>query len=252
VRDRLVAAALGAALVVYALPGAATETPIPVPENVPPKTPADTALSDEAIERRIAFIEERLDGSRLHGQAWYWSWMAINGGSAVALGIVAGTSNHRDDKVNNAVQAGLGAIGVADLLLRPLEARHGAAPISNLPQDTREEKVAKLRAAEAQLHRNALRSEQRTSWEQHIGNVGINGAAGLAIALAGKQADGLIAFLTGVAGGELQIWSQPWQPARDWKAYHEQFDGQANRARMSVFLSPAAYGGARAGVRWDW
>ncbi len=110
-------------------------------------------------------------------------------------------SKHEDDQVNNGVQAGLGAIGVADLLLRPLEARYGADPVRDLPEGTREEKIAKLRAAESQLHSNAERAEQRTSWAMHAGNVAVNGIAGLIIGLAGRPSDGIIAFGAGTAGG---------------------------------------------------
>lgn len=230
----------------------ATEVPLQFPSGAAPITPADTTLSDSAIQQRIDFIERRLDDSRFHGQAWYWSWMTINGGSAVGLGIVAGLSKHEDDQVNNGVQAGLGTIGVADLLLRPLGARHGADPVSGLPEGTRAEKIAKLRAAESQLHSNAERAEERTSLAQHAGNVGVNAAAGLAIALAGKPSDGLISFLSGVAGGEIQIWTQPWAPARDWADYQNQYGGQASRTRMEAFLGPLASGGAHAGLRWQW
>ncbi len=164
------------------------------PARAAAETPAedaglpDAGLSDAAIVERLRFIEDRLDASRLHGQVWYWSWMAINGGSTVGLGIAAGLSRHEDDQVNNGVQAGVAAIGVADLLLRPLEARLGAAPIAELPEATRTEKLAKLRAAEAQLRANAERAEERTSWLMHAGNVALNGAAGGIIALpAGRQ-----------------------------------------------------------------
>jgi hypothetical protein len=40
-------------------------------------------LSDAEIDRRIDFLEQKLDDSRTHGQIWYWSWLAINGGSTV-------------------------------------------------------------------------------------------------------------------------------------------------------------------------
>ena len=40
-------------------------------------------LSDAEIDRRIDFLEQKLDESRTHGQIWYWSWLAINGGSTV-------------------------------------------------------------------------------------------------------------------------------------------------------------------------
>ena len=244
--------AISAAVLIAGAPARATEVPLSLPSAAQPITPADTALSDSAIEERIDFIEGRLNDSRFHGQAWYWSWMTINAGSGVGLGIIAGLSKHEDDQVNNGVQAGLGAIGVADLLLRPLEARHGADPVSGLPETTRPEKISKLRAAESLLHGNAERADERTSFAQHAGNVGVNAAAGLTIALAGKPSDGLISFLSGVAGGELQIWTQPWAPANDWADYQRQFGGQASRARMDAFLGPLPSGGAHAGLRWQW
>ena len=189
-------------LLATTMPGQTTE----------PLTPANTALSDAAIEQRIDFIEQRLDSHETHGQIWYWSWMAINGGSMVGLGISAGLSKHENDQINNGVQAGLGAIGVADLLLRPLEARYGADPIRGLPEGTHEEKIAKLRAAESQLHSNAQRAQDRTSWEMHAGNVAVNGIAGLIIGLAGRPSDRIIAFGAGTAGGVIEILTQPWGP----------------------------------------
>jgi hypothetical protein len=47
-------------------------------------------LSDPVIEKRIRFIEAKLDSHKRHGEIWYWSWMAINGGAFVGLGVAAG------------------------------------------------------------------------------------------------------------------------------------------------------------------
>jgi len=52
----------------------------------PPRRPSPAGhagLSDAEIDRRIDFLEQKLDDSRTHGQIWYWSWLAINGGSTV-------------------------------------------------------------------------------------------------------------------------------------------------------------------------
>jgi hypothetical protein len=217
-----------------------------------PFTPADTPLSDAAIGQRIDSIEQRLDAHATHGQIWYWSWMAINGGSMVGLGISAGLSKDEDDQVNNGVQAGLGAIGVADLLLRPLEARYGAAPIRGLPEGTREEKIAKLRASESRLRSNAQRADERTSRQMQAGNVAVNGIAGLIIGLAGRPSDAIIAFGAGTAGGLIEILTQPWGPARDWRDYRQQFGGQALRPHLGLYVAALASGGAQAGVRWLW
>lgn len=229
------------ALAAAAAKGAVAETPA-----------TDAGVPDAAIVERLRFIEERLDASRLHGQVWYWSWMAINGGSTVGLVIAAGLSRHEDDQVNNGVQAGVAAIGVADLLFRPLEARLGAAPIEGLPEATHAEKLAKLRAAEAQLRANAERAEERTSWLMHAANVALNGAAGGIIALAGRPSDGLIAFATGTAGGTINILTQPWAPASDWQDYKARFGGEANRERVWLAVAPLPDRGALIAVRYQW
>lgn len=109
--------------------------------------PADaSSLSDAQIDQRIRFLEERLDDSKRHGQIWYGSWLMINGGSMVGHGVAAALTSDHDDTVDRSTNAVLGAIGVANLFLRPLEARYGADPIRGLPEATREDKLAKLRA----------------------------------------------------------------------------------------------------------
>lgn len=212
---------------------------------------AEPALTDSVIDQRLAFIVERLDARATHGQIWHWSWMTINAGSAIGLGIVAGLADHEDDAVNNGVQAGVAAIGVADLVFRPLEARYGAAPIRVLPENTRAEKLAKLKAAEEQLKRNAARAEERTSFSMHAANVALNAAAGLIIGLAGNPSDGAIAFATGTAGGVVNILTQPAAPAQDWEDYRAFVNRHSRTSDLQVFLT-ALPDGALLGMRLTW
>lgn len=212
---------------------------------------AEPALADSVIDQRLNFIVERLDARKTHGQIWHWSWMTINAGSAVGLGIVAGLADHEDDAVNNAVQAGVAAIGVADLLFRPLEARYGAEPIRVRPENTKAEKLAKLKAAEEQLKRNAARAEERTSFGIHAANVALNAAAGLIIGLAGNPSDGAIAFATGTAGGVVNILTQPAAPVQDWEDYQAFVKRGSYRPDLQVFVT-ALSDGALLGMRLTW
>jgi hypothetical protein len=214
-------------------------------------TPADTTLPDNVIEQRIRFIEEKLDSHKTHGQIWYWGWMGIDAGSAIGLGIIAGLDNHEDDAVNNGVNAGLGAIGVADLLLRPLEARHGADPIRSLPEETRDERIAKLRAGEEQMQRNAERASERTSVAMHAGNLFINGIAGVIVGLAGKTSDAIITSTTGAIGGEINIWTQPWGPETDWEDYKNMVGHRTDVTKVDVFMA-ALQDGATLNLRVQW
>ena len=214
-------------------------------------TPLDTTLSDSVVEQRLRLLESKLDASRTHGQIWYWSWMSIDVGSMVWLGIDAGLSKHEDDAVNSGVNAGIAAIGIADLLLRPLEARHGADPIARLGEQTREQKIFKLRAAEDLLHRNAERAEDRTSVAMHAGNLAINGAAGLIVGLAGRTSDGVITFAVGTLGGVINLLTAPWRPERDWNDYKALVAGRGNSGVTDLIIEPTR-DGARLALRVAW
>ena len=215
-------------------------------------TPLDTGLSDAQIDQRIRFLEQRLNGSKTHGQIWYWSWMTVNAGSALIQGAVAATIDNHDDKVNYATNAALGAIGVADQIFQPLEARYGAGPIEGMPEATREEKIAKLRKGEEQLRSNGERAAQRTSWIPHAGNAALATIAGMVVGFWGNPSDGVITGFSTLAGGELNIWTQPGAPEQDWKDYKAMAGGRADLTKIGVYVSALPDGGAKAGIRLHW
>ncbi|MFO1127979.1 MAG: hypothetical protein U1E66_06030 [Rhodospirillales bacterium] len=227
-------------------------SPLAVAIAADPLTPEATTLSDAEIDKRLRFIEEKLDAHRLYGQIWYWGWMAVNAGGAIGTGIMAGLSNDQDDIVNNAVSSGLAVIGVADLVFRPLDARLGAAPIATLPEATRAERIDKLRAAEAQLRANAERAEERTSWTVHAANLGINALGGVIIGVLGDTKDAAISAAANFAGGIAYILTQPAAPARDWREYQAMAAGTAARAPVvALALQPYTGGaGLRMTVSW--
>lgn len=221
---------------------------------VPPAAAAGRAQqdnpspSDAVVEQRLRFIEKRLDDSKFHGQAWYWGWLTVNLGSAVGNGLRSGLAGESDDRVRMGSQAALGAIGAADLLIRPLRARLGAGPIRDLPEGTPEEKRRKLRAAESLLRRNAERAQERKSWVVHLASAVLNGAAGAATALAGDQMGGVITAATGFVGGEIRILTQPWEPEGDWEAYQRL---KANSAATSFGVAMVPDGlGVVVRVQW--
>ena len=176
-------------------------------------------LPDSVIEHRIRFIETKLEAHKRHGEIWYWSWMAVNSGALVGLGVAAGLTDDTADRVDFGSQAGLAALGVADLLFRPLEARYGADPIRNLPEATRGEKLKKLEAAKALLRNNAKRACERKNWVFHLLNLLLNAGVGVATGLAGDVGGGAISAAAGFIGGEIYILGQPGGPKGDWEQY---------------------------------
>ncbi|MFO1152959.1 MAG: hypothetical protein U1E42_04700 [Rhodospirillales bacterium] len=219
---------------------------------VEPLTPETTTLSDEAIDKRLRFIEERLQASRLHGQIWYWGWMTVNAGGAIATGVMAGLSDDHDDVVNNAVSSGLAVIGVGDLIFRPLDARLGDAPIAALPEATRAERIDKLRAAEVLLRGNAERADERTSWAVHAANLGLNTAGGVLIGALGDPKDAAISAAANFVGGVAYILTQPAAPARDWQSYQAMTAGGTAAAPvLALSLEPNGQGaGLRMRLTW--
>ncbi len=209
-----------------------------------------TSATDADIDRRLRFLEARLDDSKLHGQAWWYGWLTINSGAMLAGGLSAGLSDDNDDTVKNATNATKAAIGLTRMLINPLEARFGADKIRDLPEANREEKLAKLRAAEDQLERNAARADRRWSIARHAGNVAINVAAGTLVALRGETGHAFEVGVGGFIGGLAFILTEPWTPAQDWKDYQALTGGDTSS--IDVFVSTLPEGGGTLNLRYQW
>jgi hypothetical protein len=222
---------------------------LPRPDAAEPPDAARASLSDAEVERRLDFIEQRLDASKRHAQIWYWSWLTVNGGATVALSVASAIADDADDRAAYIPQAALAALGVADLtVIRPLQARFGAEPIRNLPDATRAQRLAKLERAEALLRGNAERAGDRRSWLLHLANFGLNAAAGAVTYATGNTSDALISFASGFAGGEIYIWSEPGAPARDWEDY-QRFRTGGRAAGLRVSVVP---GFGRVALKLEW
>ncbi len=212
---------------------------------------SQSTLTDAEIDQRLRFLEQRLDDSRTHGQIWHWSWLTVNGGSAVAnTALAAGTGDH-DDTVSYSVQAARATIGTVNMLLDPLEARHGADNIRDLPESNREEKLAKLRLAEDQLKRNAERTDTRYDWKQYAGNAFINAAAGGIIAGLAEEGEAFQVGISGFIGGLAMLWTEPWNPNNDWEDYQKLSGGKTSAIDVDVMVATRPDGGGLA-VRLSW
>jgi len=200
------------------------------------------SLTDEQIESRTAFIEEHLDRHRRHAERWVWGWTIVNGGAAVALGILGGLADKRVDRVSYLSQAGLATVGVVDLhLLRPIPAVNGADSIRALPGSTLAERRLRLQRAERLLERSARRPGEPWDLWPHLGNLLINTAIGVGVWKAGNSRDGLISGISGAAVGELYLLSQPTGWKEDLEAYHRFVSGP-REPRVSWTLVPMGLG----------
>lgn len=243
---KTVAAAAVAALCLLPAPGRA-ETPLDggspppaAPVGDLPTAAGPLDLNEAEIDWRIAFITDRLDARRAHAAAWHWSWTAIDAGVLAWQVAEAEGDSDTDDRGLAITEASKAFIGLVDLYwLRPMYARLGAAEIRNLPQATLPQKLAKLRKAEDILKRNAARADDRYGWQVHVGNVLLNFAgAGAIWATGGGTGEALLSAFSGIAGGELQFWTEPGGPRSDWKDYRHLTGGPT----MNVSEGPRHWG----------
>jgi hypothetical protein len=221
-------------------PGGAARAQEPATEEIPPHL---AALSDRDVEQRLQFLEERLDSSRQYAGLWWKGWTTFYSLGVVIEATRAGLTDNYDAKRADLILSSVKAAGgVANLLLRPLQAKDGADAVRRMPSASREDRLRQLARAEEQLRINAEQADKRYSLLRHGLNFAVNGAAALIVwqgfddpSRAGRS------FGIGVAVGEAMIWSQPWWPAADWQEYQRRFD---TRPRVSWQLVPTLGGAA--------
>lgn len=213
---------------------------LPAPRGASAVPPATGTRPDDAeVSQRLDFLSERLDSHRTHAQVWKWGWTAINAGTVVAETVLAVTADDRVDRVNAISQGALAGLGLVDLfVLRPFPGTEGADPARALLDGTAEGRLRALERAEALLEASAERARNRKRWPLHLGNVAVNGVAGLAVWAAGSGTDGLVTALSGILGGEIQIWSQPFGRERDLEDYRRRFSSAPSSPRARLLLAP--------------
>ena len=207
-------------------------------------------LSEADMERRMAFIEERLNEGRTHARYWQYGWSGFFAASAAFQGYKAIESDSSDNEVNHAVGAVKSAAGLTLMLLRPIPAAKGAAPLQDMPATTRDQKEARLEAARDMLNTNARRARARKSWTRHLTGIAVNLIGSAVIASIGDTDDAVISGLTGIAINQANIWSQPSRAIDDLADYQKAFPAVSETNDVSWQLTPIAGGGLGVTIRF--
>ena len=179
--------------------------------------------SEAEMERRLAFITERLNAGQTSARAWHYGWSGFFAASTALNIYAAHRSNSSDNETQYTVGALKSAAGLALMLLRPLPAVKGAKPVEALPAGTPSQKAARLQTAEDLLRQNARRAKERKSWARHLGAIAIHFIGSTAIAALGDFQDAVISNATGIALSQFHIWSQPYRAIDDLAAYEREF-----------------------------
>lgn len=205
-----------------------------------PGSPSASSLNDESdMDRRIDFIQERLDKGTAAAKYWQYSWTAIHGGSTcLGFGLAASMRNkdQEEDRYDNIVGGITSLLATGDLIATPLTAWSAADKLRDCPAATVDEKKAKLQYAEALLKECADREEYGRSWKPHAAAILVNLLAGIAISAdGGRSGDGALSFATGMLVSEIQIFTMPTQAVTDWNEYSEMDSGKSVSKRETFF-----------------
>jgi hypothetical protein len=220
-------------------------TPLLAAEREESELPAHHAsLSDEEVDARLDYLIRRLDDRRGYATLWWRGWTGFYALGVVVQSTRAGFEDRdhsaRADYIVSAVKA-LG--GTINLLRHPLAWTGGADVVREHPNETREDREARLALAEETLRERAEAADRRYGWLSHVMNVGIN-AAGAAIVHAGWDAPTRAwrSAGIGIAVGELMLLSHPWWYRNDFDEYERRFDRTAPEPKVSWHIVPTLNG----------
>lgn len=104
----------------------------------------------------------------------------------------------------------------------------------SLPAGDRSGRAARLRRGEALLTASARRSRKPYQLSQHLGILGVNALGGAVIWAFGDSDEALFSTVSGIIGGELRLWSQPWHGAGDLEAYRSRFGSSATGLQWRI------------------
>lgn len=205
------------------------------------------SLTDQALEERLAYAERALDAHRTHAAVWWYGWSGFYAVAIVTEGTLATLTDDSAERADLIVAAAKTSLGLAALLIQPLQAKDGADDVRSMPGATRLDRVRRLEHAEAQLRINAKAADDRYFWLRHLATASINIAGGLIVAEGyDDPARGWRSAAIGFAVGEAMIWSQPWQPRQDLDAYEDRYRKSATssvRWNMAPTLGGASIRG---------
>ncbi|MBL8744090.1 MAG: hypothetical protein JNK04_23445 [Myxococcales bacterium] len=177
------------------------------------------------LEARKAFLEDRLTTQRAHADAWWWGWSIFYGIGVVVQGVRATDTDNDADKADRII----GAVQSSGALIRMLAQPHAgiAGPPAHQRASTRADLEAYVASGERALDQNAEATNAFGPWYAHLINLAVNGAAGLFIGLRYDAWDkAALSTGIGIAIGEVNILTAPWEADADRAEYRARFGGR--------------------------
>jgi hypothetical protein len=226
---------LGFVLVLSARPALGGECPVSLVGGEP-------ALQRLNAEARLHFIHERLRSDARHARIWSYSWGAIYSALAAGQFVAAPLVSH-ESGLDLYVGGGAALIGVIPLVVTPLKVMSDERRLDELETLQADPCVA-LARAEEWLNRDAANEAQGRSLLFHGGNVVFNAGIFFIIGAGfGHWTSATISLLTGIATGEIMIFTQPLGALRALHQYRRgDFGSPSDGVRIGIAPLIAKHG----------
>lgn len=241
-------AALLAALLLATPLGARADEPATCPEQGP---------ADDEVQRRLAWIEGRIDDTEDDVRRWFGAFVAIHTlltGVQLTLALSVPDDDARPDFIVNSIGGGL---GLATLLISMPPILGAGDFVRSLPRDTPEARLAALRAAEDRLRRSAEASRFVRGELSSIASALYVEAASLTLLFLGRTTGAFTHAVGGTILGQGRLLLHPTGAIDSWRTYQARHADAGCRpedvpppstSAPALALTPAAMGPAGAGV----
>jgi len=219
--------------------------PRPAQADCPVPIDASPALAQINPNDRLQFLTGSLERAHRRASTWMWSWrVAYLGLAGGAVGLAQVTDDH-NQRIDFYFGAGKSAAAELNQLAMPLHVEPATASAGP-------DICAALADSEIALGRAADDESRIYGWGMHAVMAGVNIGAGLAEGLLYDDIWTLavVGMVTGIAVGELEIWTQPTDAVEVRRHYlrGELAPPPEARARLRLAVVPWHAGLALAGV----
>jgi len=205
------------------------------------RTEADLKDSETDIKERIDFIQASFDKGQPRAKLWSYGWMGVYGAATVGQAYQA--VRNSNNRTFNIVGASESFLGFAVMAIYPLYASSSGSHLRKLPESTPDELRNKLDKGENWLEKSYQQEKIGRSWLTHVGSIVVSLiGAGIVWHYDGSK-NGIISALSGIAGGEILIWTQPTKSIKDYEDYRRKYkDPYSGIIEKKYFIAPSPNG----------
>jgi hypothetical protein len=218
----------------------------------------DTNANDAVINEKLNFIQNEMNNEKTYATTWTCGWTVINGGSAAYFYYKASKTHNKASKVNDMV-IGVGSnIAFVGNVVTPMVSMYAPHFLDAMPDESTEDKKAKLLKAEDYLSYGSTLEVFGTSWISQSINVATASAGAFVVGYVyrdtmrkyGKNPnrEALVTFIECFMSGELQMLTQPMGLVSAEKKYHEKYGAYEEEKTHAVMF----YAYPQIGVSHGW